>query len=178
MRAYPSPRAADPALAPRRPQGLGQFAPISWEEALDITAKAFREAEEAHGPEGGLAVITMPARWASSCATASTGCAMSGNIPASTTRFAPPWPGPASSPEPAFLAGPDPREMAKSDVVVIWGTNAVHTQVNVMTHAMRARKEPGRRSSFIDIYDNATMKQADLKLVTSSPAPMRPWPAQ
>ena len=42
------------------------------------------------------------------------------------------------------LAGPDPREMAKSDLVVIWGTNAVATQVNVMTHAVRARKERGR----------------------------------
>jgi len=64
-----------------------------------------------------------------------------------------------------ILAGPDPREMAKSDVVVIWGTNAVHTQVNVMTHAMRARKERGAKIVVIDIYDNATMKQADLKLV-------------
>ena len=43
------------------------------------------------------------------------------------------------------LAGPDPREMAKSDCVVIWGTNAVATQVNVMTHAMRARKERGAK---------------------------------
>ena len=33
------------------------------------------------------------------------------------------------------LAGPDPREMAKADMVVIWGTNPVNTQVNVMTHA-------------------------------------------
>ena len=30
--------------------------------------------------------------------------------------------------------------MAKSDCVVIWGTNAVSTQVNVMTHAMKAKK--------------------------------------
>ncbi len=33
------------------------------------------------------------------------------------------------------IAGADPREMAKSDCVVLWGTNAVATQVNVMTHA-------------------------------------------
>jgi anaerobic selenocysteine-containing dehydrogenase len=42
------------------------------------------------------------------------------------------------------LMGPDPREMAKSDLVVIWGTNPVYTQVNVMTHA-RARKERGAK---------------------------------
>ncbi|TIV46456.1 MAG: molybdopterin oxidoreductase family protein, partial [Mesorhizobium sp.] len=63
------------------------------------------------------------------------------------------------------LRGPDPREMAKADCVVIWGTNAVVTQVNVMTHATRARKERGAKIVVIDIYDNATMKQADLGLV-------------
>jgi len=63
------------------------------------------------------------------------------------------------------LAGSDPREMAKSDCVVIWGTNAVVTQVNVMTHAVRARKERGAKIVVIDIYDNATMKQADMGLI-------------
>ena len=62
------------------------------------------------------------------------------------------------------LAGPDPREMAKSDLVVIWGTNPVNTQVNVMTHAVRARKERGAKIVAIDIYRNGTMKQADLAL--------------
>ena len=55
------------------------------------------------------------------------------------------------------LAGPDPREMAKSDLVVIWGTNPVNTQVNVMTHATRARKERGAKIVAIDIYHNGTM---------------------
>ncbi len=63
------------------------------------------------------------------------------------------------------LLGPDPREMAKSDCVVIWGTNAVVTQVNVMTHAVRARKERGAKIVVIDVYDNATMKQADMALI-------------
>ena len=62
------------------------------------------------------------------------------------------------------LAGPDPREMAKSDCVVIWGTNAVATQVNVMTHAIAARKERGAKIVVVDIYDNATMQQADMAL--------------
>jgi anaerobic selenocysteine-containing dehydrogenase len=62
------------------------------------------------------------------------------------------------------LAGPDPREMAKSDLVVIWGTNPVNTQVNVMTHATRARKERGARIVAIDVYRNGTMEQADLAL--------------
>ena len=63
------------------------------------------------------------------------------------------------------LRGPDPREMAKSDCVVIWGTNAVSTQVNVMTHAVKARKDRGAKIVVVDIYDNPTMKQADMKLI-------------
>src|SRR6266404_5464808 len=63
------------------------------------------------------------------------------------------------------IAGPDPREMAKSDLVVIWGTNPVNTQVNVMTHAIRARKERGAKIVAVDVYMNATMEQADLAVL-------------
>jgi anaerobic selenocysteine-containing dehydrogenase len=49
--------------------------------------------------------------------------------------------------------------------VVIWGTNPVNTQVNVMTHASRARKERGAKIAAIDIYNNDTMKQADIKIL-------------
>jgi anaerobic selenocysteine-containing dehydrogenase len=48
---------------------------------------------------------------------------------------------------------------------VIWGTNAVATQVNVVTHAVRARRERGAKIVVIDIYDNPTMKQADIGLI-------------
>ena len=63
------------------------------------------------------------------------------------------------------IAGVDPREMGVSDLIVIWGTNPVNTQVNVMTHAMRARKERGAKIAAVDIYNNDTMKQADIKIM-------------
>jgi anaerobic selenocysteine-containing dehydrogenase len=63
------------------------------------------------------------------------------------------------------VAGADPREMAKSDLVVIWGTNPVNTQVNVMTHATRARKERGAKIAAVDVYMNGTMEQADLPVL-------------
>jgi len=146
------------------PKGSGEFAPISWDEALDITARAFREAEEAHGAESvwpyyyagtmglvmrdGLNRLRNVKKYSGQYNTICTTMAWTGFIAGT-----------------GILAGPDPREMAKSDVVVIWGTNPVHTQVNVMTHAIRARKERGAKIVAVDIYDNATMKQADLKLV-------------
>src|SRR3546814_13084618 len=39
--------------------------------------------------------------------------------------------------------GPDPREMAESDLIVLWGTNAVATHVNVITHVSRASTARG-----------------------------------
>jgi anaerobic selenocysteine-containing dehydrogenase len=63
------------------------------------------------------------------------------------------------------IAGVDPREMGVSDLIVIWGTNPVNTQVNVMTHASRAKKERGARIAAVDVYNNDTMKQADIKII-------------
>ena len=63
------------------------------------------------------------------------------------------------------MTGVDPREMEHSDCIVLWGTNAVVTQVNVMTHAIKARKARGAPIVAVDVYDNATMRQADVKLL-------------
>ncbi len=72
------------------------------------------------------------------------------------------------------ISGVDPREMQKSDLIVIWGGNPVNTQVNVMTHAMKARKDRGAKIACVDIYDTGTMKQADVK--TAHP-PRHRWRA-
>jgi anaerobic selenocysteine-containing dehydrogenase len=146
------------------PKGSRQFREISWEEALDRTAQGFLAAEKAHGPEAvwpyyyagtmglvmrdGINRLRHAKTYSGFYSTICTNMAWTGFI-AGTGR----------------LAGPDPREMAKADVVVIWGTNPVATQVNVMTHATRARKERGARIVVVDVYDNATMKQADMKLI-------------
>ena len=60
--------------------------------------------------------------------------------------------------------GTDPREMAESDLIVIWGTNPVSTQVNVMTHVSRARKGRGALLAVVDPYRTPTAEAADLHL--------------
>jgi anaerobic selenocysteine-containing dehydrogenase len=150
-------------LRRKGPKGSGQFERISWDDALDITAEAMLAAERKHGPEAvwpyyyagtmglvmrdGINRLRHAKRYSNMYATICTTTAWTGYI-AGTGK----------------LAGPDPREMAKSDLVVIWGTNPVNTQVNVMTHAARARKERGAKIVAIDIYQNGTMQQADLAL--------------
>jgi len=61
-------------------------------------------------------------------------------------------------------SGPDPREMAEADLIIMWGGNPVSTQVNVMTHVTRARKERGAKLIVIDPYRTPTAQAADLHI--------------
>jgi anaerobic selenocysteine-containing dehydrogenase len=145
-------------------KGSGEFAPIAWDDALDLVAEQFLRAERAHGSEA-----VWPYFYAGTM-----GYVMRDGINRlrhaknysgffSTICVNPAWTGFIAGT--GKLAGADPREMAVSDLVVIWGTNAVNTQVNVMTHATRARKERGAKIVAVDIYMNGTMKQADLAVL-------------
>ena len=146
------------------PKGSGAWQRLSWEAALDEIAENLLSAEARHGPEAvwpyyyagtmglvmrdGLHRLRHAKRYSGMydtiCVTAA-------------------WPGFIAGT--GKLMGPDPREMAKSDLVVIWGTNPVYTQVNVMAHVTRAKKERGARLAVVDVYETATMKQADIGLV-------------
>ena len=145
------------------PKGSGNFERISWDEALDHITARFLAAEQEFGAESvwpyyyagtmgrvmrdGINRLTHSKKYSRFYSTICVNLSWPGFI-AGTGR----------------LAGADPREIAKADCVVIWGTNAVATQVNVMTHAARARKERGAKIVVIDVYRNATMEQADLAL--------------
>src|ERR1700682_5239531 len=157
----------DRLMYPQRrtgPKGSGQFARISWDEALDEITERFDAAERDFGAESiwphyyagtmglvmrfGINRLTHVKKYSRIYTTICATIARVG-FAAGTGK----------------VAGVDPREMAVSDLVVIWGTNPVNTQVNVMTHAMRARKERGAKIAAVDIYNNDTMKQADIKIL-------------
>jgi anaerobic selenocysteine-containing dehydrogenase len=146
------------------PKGSGQFREIGWEEALDRIAEAFVAAEARDGAESvwpyyyagtmglvqrdGINRLRHVKRYSEEFGSICVNLAFAG------------WMAGAGR-----LTGADPREMAKSDLIVIWGTNAVVTQVNVMTHATRARKERGARIAVVDVYRTATMEQADIPVL-------------
>ena len=124
-------------------KGSGEFERITWDAALDLVAERFIQAEQRHGAES-----VWPYYYAGTM-----GLVMRDGI--NRLRHVKKYSGFHSTicVNPAYagfaagvgrIAGVDPREMAKSDLVIIWGTNAVNTQVNVMTHAVRARKRARR----------------------------------
>ncbi len=146
------------------PKGSGQFSRVSWDEAMAEIAQRLLTIEAEHGSEAiwpyfyagtmglvnrdGIKRLTHVKKY-------------SGFYSSICINLA--WPGYLAGT--GKMMGPDPREMALSDCVVIWGTNAVATQVNVMTHAIRARKERGAKIIAIDIYRTPTLDQADLALI-------------
>lgn len=144
-------------------KGSATFTPITWDAALDEVAENFLIAEQRLGSEtvwpyfyagtmglvmrDGINRLRHSKKYSGQHATICVMSAWNGYL-AGTGK----------------LIGSDPREMAKADVVVIWGTNAASTQVNVMTHALKARRERGAKIVVVDVYENATAKQADLFL--------------
>ncbi len=154
-------------LTPKRrkaAKGAGDWQEISWAAALDEVADAFVKAEAKHGAEAVWPYFyagTMGQVQRDSIERLRHAKKYSGFFGSICTNMA--WTGYVMGT--GALRGPDPREIGKADVVVIWGTNAVATQVNVMTHAVKARKERGAKIVVVDIYDNPTMKQADMRIV-------------
>jgi anaerobic selenocysteine-containing dehydrogenase len=143
------------------PKGSKEFKRVSWDEALDVIAKRFLEIEKTIGPEAiwpyfyagtmgmvmrdGINRLRHVKRYSGQHSTVCTTLAFTGFIAGT-----------------GALRGADPREMADSDLVVIWGTNPVNTQVNVMTHAIKARKNRGAKIAVVDVYETGAAKQADI----------------
>ncbi len=146
------------------PKGSGQFAEISWDDALDIVAEAFLAAEAKAGPQAVWPVHysgTMGLVQRDSIHRLRHAKGYSRQFDSICTNMA--WTGYVAGT--GRLAGPDPREIARSDCVVIWGTNPVATQVNVMTHAVTARKTRGAKIVVVDVYPTETARQADVALI-------------
>ena len=145
------------------PKGSGEFRRIGWDEALDRVAGAMRDAAAAHGTESvwpyhfagtmgliqrdGINRLRHAMRYSRQHNTICSTIQETG-WKAGVGRF----------------GGPDPREMAEADLIVMWGGNPVSTQVNVMTHVTRARKERGARFVVIDPYRTPTAQAADVHL--------------
>jgi len=144
--------------------GLAAFEPISWDDALDIVAERFLAAEKRFGSEtvwpyyyagtmgllhrDGINRLRHAKRYSGFHSTICNTLSNTG-FQAGTGRV---W-------------GADGREMAEADLLVIWGGNPVHTQVNVMTHVARARKNRGAKLYVVDPYRTSTAAQADKHLM-------------
>ena len=146
-------------------KGIGEaaFMPISWDDALDEVAEKLTRAAQRHGSE-----TVWPYYYAGTM-----GLVQRDGI--NRLRHAMRYSREHLSicsmlSDAGWLAGVgakrgvDGREIAKSDLIVVWGGNPVSTQVNLMTHVAAARKERGAKLVVVDPYRTATAEQADIHL--------------
>jgi anaerobic selenocysteine-containing dehydrogenase len=143
--------------------GLPAFKPISWDNALDAVAEALTRAAQRYGSEtvwpyyykgtmglvqaDGINRLRHAMRYSREDLTICVALADAGWLAGVGAK-----------------RGVDGREMAKSDLIVVWGGNPVSTQVNVMAHVATARKERGAKLVVVDPYRTATAEQADMHL--------------
>ena len=146
------------------PKGSGQFRQIPWDEALDRVADAFAGAMNLYGSQtlwpyhyagtmglvqrDGIKRFRHVLKTSRQQETICTALADAGWLAGVGKK-----------------RGTDSREMADSDLVVMWGGNPVNTQVNVMTLIARARKERGAKLVVVDPYRTGTAEKADLHLM-------------
>ena len=143
------------------PKGSGRFERIGWDDALDAVADAFTRAAQRLGPEtvwpyyyaGTMGLVQRDginrlrhamgyARYYSTICVTLSDTGWAAGVGAKR--------------------GVDLREIDEhSDLVIIWGGNPVNTQVNVMNHAMAARRR-GARLVVVDPYRTGTAERADL----------------
>ena len=144
--------------------GIQAFTPITWDEALDEVAQRFQQQSEKYGNEtiwphfyagtmglvqrDGIERLRHAMRYSRQHSTICSAASDAG------------WKAGVGA-----KRGVDAREIGEhSDVVVLWGTNAVHTQVNLMHHLSKASKR-GAKLIVVDPYRNATAKKADLHIM-------------
>ena len=147
-------------------QGVGRaaFEEISWDEALDEVAAEFRARAEKHGAEtvfpyfyagtmglvqrDGIERFRHALKYSRQLSTICSSLSDSGWLAGVGVKY-----------------GADSREVAESEVIVVWGGNPVSTQVNLMSHIARARKQNGAKLVVIDPYRTPTAEVADVHLM-------------
>lgn len=144
--------------------GKAAFEPVSWEEALEEVAERFNVAMQQQGSQtlwpyhyaGTMGLVQRDSIFLfrhllKTSRQHSTFC---------TTLADAGWLAGVGS-----KRGADPRQMGQSDLIVVWGGNPVYTQVNVMHHIAKARRERGAKLVVVDPYQTATAKKADQHLM-------------
>ena len=144
-------------------KGSADFEPLSWSDALDEVANAFLKASQRHGSEAvwpyfyagtmgllqrdGINRLRHTMKYSGQHSTICVTLVDAG------------WKAAVGA-----FRGPDPREMAESDLIICWGGNPASTQVNVMTHIQKARKKRAAKLVVVDPYLTRTAQVADMHL--------------
>jgi anaerobic selenocysteine-containing dehydrogenase len=145
------------------PKGSGEFAPVTWDEALDEIAANIRRVADEYGPE---AILPYSYAGHMGLVHRHAGHAFFNKLGASALGYTICGPAATAGFKASLGSGPSTeiQESAQSDYIVIWGNNTLVTNVHAWPHFTAARKN-GARIVVIDPYRNPTAAEADLHLM-------------
>lgn len=154
-----SPRRLSTPLRRSGPKGSGQFTPISWDEAVEQICSRWQAIIASHGAEA-----ILPYSYAGTMGLVQRNSGHPFFHKLGASRLARTICSPAK--EAGWQAvmgdtpGLDQSELQQSDLVILWGINAVATSIHTMRDATQARKK-GARLWAIDTYQTPTCAAAD-----------------
>ncbi len=144
-------------------KGSGEFKVVSWDVALTRVADEFKQATEETGAESVWPYYyagTMGQIQRDGIIRLKNALGYSGMLKTICTQIAyAGWTAGVGA-----VRGADPRDMRNSDLIVIWGCNAVATQINLMKLVAQAQHERGATLVVIDPATTGTAKKADMHL--------------
>jgi anaerobic selenocysteine-containing dehydrogenase len=141
------------------PKGSGKFEPISWPEAIEHIKTKWNEIITKHGAEA-----ILPYSYAGTMGLVQRNSGHPFFYSLDASRLERTICSPAK--ECGWNAvmgktmGPHPKEIQKSDLVILWGIHAVATSIHLIHDINEARKQ-GAKIWLIDTYENSTAKIAD-----------------
>ena len=145
------------------PKGSGQFAPVTWDEALNEVAANIRRVVDEFGPES-----VLPYTYAGHMGMVhrNAGHSLFNKIGASQLDYTICGPAGTAGFKASLGSGPSTeiQSATESDFIVIWGSNTLVTNVHAWPHFTKARKN-GARLVVIDPYRNPTAREADTHLM-------------
>lgn len=154
-----SPRRLTTPLRRTGPKGSSQFEAISWDQALDTIAERWTEIIARHGAE-----TILPYSYAGTMGLVQRNAGHPFFHRLGASRLARTICAPAK--EAGWKAvmgdtpGPHPDRVADSDLVILWGINAVATNIHFL-HGVREAKTRGAAVWLIDTYRTPTAAVAD-----------------
>ena len=159
QRTVHSPRRLTTPLRRSGPKGSGRFEPISWDEAIDQICSRWQTIIDHHGGEA-----ILPYSYAGTMGLVQRNSGHPFFHKLGASRLARTICSPAK--EAGWQAvmgetpGLDQAELQQSDLVILWGINAVATSIHTMRDASQARKN-GARLWAIDTYQTPSCQAAD-----------------
>lgn len=145
------------------PKGSGQFEPITWDEALDQIADKIKRVSADHGPES-----ILPYFYAGHMGLIHRNAGLPFFHKLGANRLLRTICGPAATAGFNTTLGPGPstdiESSVDSDLIIIWGSNTLTTNVHAWSFFNTAQKN-GAKLVVIDPYRTRTAKKADIHIM-------------